>query len=194
MKAAGITHGVAVFSGRVPVDRASLRRHQEVRLGPRRLPHADGKSVPCLKAAGLAESAPARATQSPKAFYRSSHQQAWDRICGRHRLSDWLAKAKTLVSDPGAQLAYFDTLVVQLAPCLDPSHPSTIEQNQQARLEILQRSRDLGLIVGSGEGTSPTWALPGLDFFEGEMSLRTYADSKLKDSERRLRNRQRGEL
>ena len=34
-------------------------------------------------------------------------------------------------------------------------------------------------VVGSGEGL-PTWALPGLNFFEGLMLLRTYADSKLR--------------
>jgi hypothetical protein len=77
-------------------------------------------------------------------------------------------------------LFYFDTLVVQLAPCLDPHHPSTIEENQQARLEILKKTRDLGMIVGSGEGMCPTWALPGVDFFEGLMSLRPYADTRLR--------------
>ena len=75
---------------------------------------------------------------------------------------------------------YFDTLVVQLAPCLSPSHPSTIEENQQARLELAQKTQELGTVVGSGEGMSPTWALPGLDFFEGLMSLRTYADPRLR--------------
>ena len=62
--------------------------------------------------------------------------------------------------------------IVQLAPCLSPSHPSTIEENQQARLEIMQKTQDLGTVVGSGEGFCPTWSLPGLDFFEGLMSLR----------------------
>ena len=69
---------------------------------------------------------------------------------------------------------------MQLAPCLSPRHPSTIEENQQARLEILQKTQELGTIVGSGEGFCPTWSLPGLDFFEGLMSLRTYVDSHLK--------------
>src|SRR5262249_23757938 len=80
----------------------------------------------------------------------------------------------------GTQLFYFDTLVVQLAPCLSPRHPSTIEENQAARLAILQKTRELGMITGSGEGLCPTWSLPGVDFFEGLMSLRTYADPKLK--------------
>ncbi len=38
----------------------------------------------------------------------------------------------------------------------------------------------MGMLVGSGEGNSPTWALPELDFFEGLMSLRTYSDNALK--------------
>jgi hypothetical protein len=38
----------------------------------------------------------------------------------------------------------------------------------------------LGMLVGSGEGVCPTWALPDLDFFEGVMSLRTYCDNPLK--------------
>ena len=41
------------------------------------------------------------------------------------------AKAKTVIKDFGVQLFYFDTLVVQLAPCLHPDHLSTIEENQQ---------------------------------------------------------------
>ena len=46
----------------------------------------------------------------------------------------------------------------------------------------MQKTRDLGAVVGTGEGIFPTWALPGIDFFEGLMSLRTYADSRLKIS------------
>lgn len=179
MRAAGISHGVAVFSGRVPVDRTLFDGIKKLGWVPGVYRMPTGNLFHVSKQRGWPNQL-LLGRLNAESFYRSSHQQAWDRICARHRLSDWLSKAKTLVSDPGAQLAYFDTLVVQLAPCLDPSHPSTIEQNLQARLEILQRSRDLGLVVGSGEGTSPTWALPGLDFFEGEMSLRTYRDSKLK--------------
>ena len=104
----------------------------------------------------------------------------WDRICGKHLLPEWTEKANGLIHNYGVQLFYFDTLVVQLAPCLHPDHPSTIEENEQARLEIMKKTRDLGMIVGSGEGICPTWALPGVDFFEGLMSLRTYTDTRLK--------------
>jgi hypothetical protein len=92
----------------------------------------------------------------------------------------WQEKARNLIQTYGTQLFYFDTLVVQLAPCLSPEHPSTIEENQAARLAILQKTRDLGMVTGSGEGLCPTWSLPGVDFFEGLMSLRTYADPELK--------------
>ena len=44
----------------------------------------------------------------------------------------------------------------------------------------MQKTRDLGTVVGTGEGISPTWALPGVDFLEGLMSLRTYSDSHLR--------------
>jgi hypothetical protein len=45
---------------------------------------------------------------------------------------------------------------------------------------LAQETQELGTAAGSGEGVSPTWALPGLDFFEGLMSLQTYADPRLK--------------
>jgi hypothetical protein len=105
---------------------------------------------------------------------RSADPKSWDRICAKYQLPLWLQKAKGLIDSYGTQLFYFDTLVVQLAPCLSPSHPSTIEENQQARLELAQETQGLGTVVGSGEGLSPTWAVPGLDFFEGLMSLGTY--------------------
>ncbi len=117
---------------------------------------------------------------APDKFYAESNQRALDRTCAKYQLPLWLAKAKEAISDYGVQLFYFDTLVHQLAPCVAPNHPSTIEQDEQARLELMQETRNLGTIVGSGEGLNPTWALPGLDFFEGLMSLRTYADTRLR--------------
>jgi len=117
---------------------------------------------------------------APDRFFASSNRKAWDRVCGKQVLKEWPDKAKTVINDYGVQLFYFDTLVVQLAPCLSPDHPSTIEENQQARREIMQQTRELGMLVGSGEGNCPTWALPELDFFEGLMSLRTYSDNSLK--------------
>jgi hypothetical protein len=179
MKAAGIERGVAVFSGRVPVDRPLFDGIKKLGWVPGVYRMPTGNLFHVSKQRGW-PSQLLLGRLHPESFYKSSRLEAWNRICGRHLLPEWLPKAKALLTDPGAQLAYFDTLVVQLASCLDPSHPSTIEENQQARLEILQKSQELGLVIGSGEGVAPTWALPGLDFFEGEMSLRTYADSKLK--------------
>ncbi len=179
MKAAGIEHGIAVFYGKHPVNRTlfdGIKRLGWV-AGVYRMPTGNLSHV--SRHRGWPNDL-LLGKLDPDRFRKNSDGKAWDRICARHILPEWIEKARALIHDPGAQLAYFDTLVVQLAPCLKLDHPSTIEENQQARLEILQKSRDLGLIVGSGEGLSPTWALPGIDFFEGLMSLRTYADSKLK--------------
>jgi hypothetical protein len=78
-------------------------------------------------------------------------------MCAKYQLPRWLQKAKGLIDSYGTELFYFDTLVVQLAPCLSPSHPSTIEENQQARLELAQKTQKFGTVVGFGEGVSPTW-------------------------------------
>ncbi len=179
MKAAGIEHGIAVFYGRQPVDRALFDGIKALGwvAGVYRMP--TGNLFHVSKERGWPTDL-LLGRVDPQKFWQSSHQNAWERICARFVLPRWLEKAKALRADPGAQLTYFDTLVVQLAPCLDPAHPSTIEENQQARVELMQQTQALGLVVGSGEGLAPTWALPGVDFFEGEMSLRTYADSKLK--------------
>ena len=91
---------------------------------------------------------------APDQFLGSSDREAWERICGKQVLQTWPEKARTLISDYRVQLFYFDTLVVQLAPCLHPDHPSTIEENQQARREIMRRTRELGMLVGSGEGVT----------------------------------------
>jgi hypothetical protein len=111
---------------------------------------------------------------------RRGNEKAWERICAKYQLPRWQEKAKSFIASFGLQLFYFDTLAVQLAPCLSPNHPITIEENEQARLELMQETQRLGVVVGSGEGICPTWALPGLDYFEGLMSLRTYADPELK--------------
>ncbi len=179
MKAAGIERGVAMFYGKTPVDRALFDGLKKLGWVPGVYRMPTGNLFHVSKLRDWPDQLLLGQLDRGH-FYNSSLTQAWNRICGRHILPEWLPKAKSLLSDPGAQAAYFDTMVVQLAPCLDPAHPSTIEENQQARLVIMQQSRDLGLVIGSGEGLTPTWALPGLDFFEGEMSLRTYADPKLK--------------
>ena len=56
----------------------------------------------------------------------------------KHLLLEWTEKATGLIHDYGTQLFYFDTTVVQLAPCLHPDHPSTIEENQEARRGIMR--------------------------------------------------------
>jgi Glycosyl hydrolases related to GH101 family, GH129 len=179
MKTAGVEHGVAMFYGRHEVDRSLCDGIKQLGwvVGMYRMPTGNLFRVSRNRNwpnAVLTE----RVT--PAQVLATSDPRGWDRICGKHLLPQWTTKAKEAIRDYGLQLFYFDTLVVQLAPCLDPHHPSTIEENQQARLEILKKTRDLGMIVGSGEGMCPTWALPGVDFFEGLMSLRPYADTRLR--------------
>ena len=178
MKTAGIDRGFAVFYGKHPIDRAlfdGIKRlgwvagsyHMPTgnlfRVGRRGWPNAI-----------LTGRMPAEKLR------RTSDAKGWERICAKFQLPRWLEKAKGMIASYGTQLFYFDTLVVQLAPCLSPDHPSTIEENQAARLKLAQETQELGTVVGSGEGVAPTWALPGLDFYEGAMSLRTYADPNLK--------------
>jgi len=178
MKAAGVDRGIAVFYGKHPIDRAlfdGIKRLGWV-VGSYRMPTGNlfrvaRRGWPNQLLTGQLQ---------PDQLRREADPRSWDRVCARHLLPDWLKKARESIADYGGQLFYFDTLVVQLAPCLSPRHPSTIEENQEARLEILQKTQDLGTLVGSGEGFCPTWSLPGLDFFEGLMSLRTYVDSHLK--------------
>jgi hypothetical protein len=178
MKAAGINRGLAVFTGKHPIDRALFD-------GIKRLGWVPGSyKMPTGSLFKVGRhgwpNAILTGRQQADQLLRSANPRGWDRICAKYQLPRWLEKAKGLISSYGTQLFYFDTLVVQLAPCLSPSHPSTIEENQQARLELAKETQELGTVVGSGEGVSPTWALPGLDFFEGLMSLRTYADPRLK--------------
>ncbi len=178
MKAAGIDRGMAVFYGKHPIDRALFD-------GIKRLGWVPGSyHMPTGNLFRVGRHGWPNAVLTDKRqadqLRRSANPKGWDRICARYQLPSWLQKAKGLIDSYGIELFYFDTLVVQLAPCLSPSHPSTIEENQQARLELAQKTQELGTVVGSGEGVSPTWALPGLDFFEGLMSLRTYADPHLK--------------
>jgi len=179
MKAAGIERGIAVFYGRHEIDRALCDGIKQLGwvVGKYQMPTGNLFQVSQKRhwpSAVLTEKL------APGQLLGNSNRKAWDRICGKQVLKEWPEKAKTVINDYGVQLFYFDTLVVQLAPCLHPDHPSTIEENQQARREIMRRTRELGMLVGSGEGVCPTWALPELDFFEGLMSLRTYSDNPLK--------------
>lgn len=179
MKAAGIDRGIAVFYGRHEVDRTLCDGIKELGwvVGMYRMP--TGNLFRVSRNRGW-PNAVLTGRIAPAELLASSNPKGWDRICGKHLLPESTAKAKEAIREYGLQLFYFDTLVVQLAPCLHPDHPSTIEENQQARLEILKKTRDLGMIVGSGEGMCPTWALSGVDFFEGLMSLRPYADTRLR--------------
>ena len=179
MKTAGIERGIAVFYGKHEVDRALCDGIKQLGwvVGMYRMP--TGNLLHVSKNHGW-PNALLTSKLAPDRLLATSNLKSWDRICGKHVLPEWTEKANGLTHNYGVQLFYFDTLVVQLAPCLHPDHPSTIEENQEARLEIMKKTRDLGMIVGSGEGICPTWALPGVDFFEGLMSLRTYTDTRLK--------------
>jgi hypothetical protein len=178
MKDAGIDRGFAVFYGRHPVDRALFDKIKQLGWVPG-LYHMPTGNLFVIGRHGWPNEL-LTATLSPEQLRGSGNERAWDRICGKYQLSRWPGKAKQLITSYGPQLFYFDTLVVQLAPCLSRGHPSTIEENQQARLQMLQETQKFGMIVGSGEAVSPTWAIPGVDYFEGMMSLRTYADPELK--------------
>jgi len=178
MKAAGVERGIAVCYGRHEIDRALFDGIKELGWVAGMYRMSTGNLFQVSRRRGwpadllLGKVAPDR-------FLAGSNLAGWDRVCAKHLLPEWTEKAKGLIQDYGTQLFYFDTTVVQLAPCLSPDHPSTIEENQQARRDIMRATRDLGMLVGSGEGNSPTWALPELDFFEGQMSLRTYIDTPL---------------
>ncbi|HET7511398.1 MAG TPA: glycoside hydrolase [Chthoniobacterales bacterium] len=177
MKAAGIERGFAVFYGKHPVDRALFDGIKRLGWVPGMYQMPTGNLFRVDRHGWPNKILTGRL--APDRLRRGNNPHGWERICAKFQLPRWLEKAKSLLATLGPELFYFDTLVVQLAPCLSPDHPSTIEQNQEARLELMQKTQQLGTVVGSGEGISPTWALPGLDFFEGMMSLRPYADSHL---------------
>ena len=178
MKAAGVERGIAVCYGRHEIDRALFDGIKELGwvAGMYKMP--TGNLFQVSRRRGWPTDL-LLGKVAPERFLASSNLSGWDRVCAKHLLPEWTEKAKGFINDYGTQLFYFDTTVVQLAPCLHPDHPSTIEENQQARREIMRATRDLGMLVGSGEGNSPTWALPELDFFEGLMSIRTYIDTPL---------------
>ena len=179
MKAAGVERGVAVFYGEDRIDRSLFDGIKKLGWVPGMYRMPTGNLFHVSRNQGW-PNALLSGRLAPQRFFAESNHSAWGRVCGRNLLKEWPGKVKTFISDYGPQLFYFDTLVVQLAPCLHPDHPSTIEENQQARRKIMDQTRALGTIVGSGEGVCPTWALPDLDFFEGLMSLRTYSDVPLK--------------
>jgi hypothetical protein len=178
MKAAGVERGIAVFYGRHEIDRALFDGIKQLGWTPGMYKMPTGNLFQVSRRRGWpADLLLGRV--APDRFLAQSNLAGWNRVCARHLLPEWTEKAKEYIRDYGPQLFYFDTTVVQLAPCLHPDHPSTIEENQEARRAIMGATRDLGMLVGSGEGNSPTWALPELDFFEGLMSIRTYIDTPL---------------
>jgi Glycosyl hydrolases related to GH101 family, GH129 len=178
MKAAGVERGIGVFYGRHEIDRALFDGIKQLgwRAGMYKMP--TGNLFQVSRRRGWPTDV-LLGRVAPDRLLADSNRAGWDRICAKHLLPEWTEKAKDYIRDYGTQLFYFDTTVVQLAPCLSPDHPSTIEENQEARRAIMRATRDLGMLVGSGEGNSPTWALPELDFFEGLMSIRTYIDTPL---------------
>lgn len=178
MKAAGIERGIAVFVGRHEMNRATCDGIKQLGwvMGKYQMP--TGNLFHVSKKRNWPSSL-LTGKFAPEEFLAKSNRKAWDRVCGKQVLKEWPEKANAVINEFGLQLLYFDTLVVQMAPCLSPDHPSTIEENQQARREIMRETRKMGMVVGSGEGNSPTWALPELDFFEGMMSLRTYSDTPM---------------
>jgi hypothetical protein len=178
MKAAGVEACIAVFYGRHEIDRPLFDGIKQLdwTAGMYKMP--TGNLFQVSQRRGWPSDL-LLGRVAPERFLAQSKLAGWDRVCAKHLLPEWTDKAKQYIQDYGTQMFYFDTTVVQLAPCLHPDHPSTIEENQEARRAIMRATRDLGMLVGSGEGNSPTWALPELDFFEGLMSIRTYVDTPL---------------
>ena len=125
----------------------------------------------------------------PVAFYAAHREPVWDGLCMKHLMLQEPSQADLIlnkIAERGSQATYFDTLIVQLAPCLDASHedhrlltsggvlPATIEENRDYRMEFLDEVRRASTAVGSGEGISQFWAIPHLDYFEGGMMVRLY--------------------
>jgi hypothetical protein len=71
-----------------------------------------------------------------------------------------------LVREHGYEAIFLD-VVTASAPreCYSKDHPLDRLQDQQKKIEILKYVRDLGLVVGSEDGSA--WATPYLEYFEG---------------------------
>ena len=66
-------------------------------------------------------------------------------------------------------------MVVKLLECYSQEHPTTVLSSRDNRIELFNIVRQNGEIVGSGEGISPIWAAPYLDYYEGVgIRSRTY--------------------
>lgn len=64
------------------------------------------------------------------------------------------------------------TTASEYRECWDPRHPMTRSQSREARMALLQRVSDFGLVTGSETGHEAS--VPHLVFFEGMMSLGPY--------------------
>ncbi|HEY4120261.1 MAG TPA: glycoside hydrolase, partial [Byssovorax sp.] len=128
--------------------------------------------------------------RDPVAFFQM-YPTGWDNSCSQFNAPSSPGDITTLASNIGLQMMYYDTYVVQYAPCLDASHPnhnpllpapaplpSTLETERQYRADLLDATRAALSAVGSGEGVAPVWAIPHLDYFEGAMMLRTYGEAE----------------
>ncbi len=176
MKAAGIDRGIAVTYGRHEIDRASCDGIRKLGWVVGRYQMPTGNRFKVYKRGGYAK-ALVEGRLSLRQLINPNRPDLLERLCTQAELKVWPAKARSLIDDYGLQLFYFDTMAVQVVACVHPDHPESVEANTAGRLEIMQRTRDLGMVVGSGEGLCPTWALPGVDFFEGQMNLRDYHNS-----------------
>jgi hypothetical protein len=178
MKAAGIDRCIAVTYGRHEVDRASTAGMAQLGLVVGKYQMPTGNRFNIYKRNGYAQ----RLLNNKLGLDQlvdPSDPDALRRVCTKEVLKEWPAKAKTWIEDYGVKLFYFDTMAVQVAACVHPDHPETVEENTAGRLEIMKRTRDMGMVIGSGEGLSPSWALPGVDFFEGQMNLRDYHNTTM---------------
>lgn len=177
MKAAGIDRAIAVTYGRHEIDAPSYAGIRKLGWLTGRYQMPTGNRFKIFKRNGYVNALVNGRLDRKQLIEPDKLEEGMKRICGHEIIKEWPVKAKAMIAEYGIQLFYFDTTVVQVAPCIDPAHPETIEENARMRMEIMRATRDLGMIVGSGEGLSPTWALPGVDFFEGQMSLRDYHNS-----------------
>lgn len=173
MKAAGIDRCIAVTYGRHEIDPASTNGMAKLGLVVGKYQMPTGNRFNIYKRAGYAQ----RLLNDKLGLDQlidPTNPDLLRRICTKEVLKEWPAKAKAWIDEYGVKLFYFDTMAVQVAACVHPDHPETVEENTAGRLELMKRTRDMGMVVGSGEGLSPSWALPAVDFFEGQMNLRDY--------------------
>ena len=151
MKAAGIDRGLAVFYGKHPIDRALFDGIKKLGWVPGSY-HMPTGNLFRVGRRGWPNAILTGRMAADK-LRRESNPKGWDRICAKFQLPRWLEKAKGMIASYGTELFYFDTLVVQLAPCLSPSHPSTIEENQAGQAGAGAKDPGPGHRRGLGRGS-----------------------------------------